>query len=300
MKAFAVWLALAASILALPASGAQTKGAAMRNWDQKHPLPAGTAIGPFKVTSTRKTKAGDDDNGAVQVGFADGSGNAFSLKADIAFEDVLATVGAGRIDPDSAKPQLLLNTFTGGAHCCLHIQVADWIGGKWKIVDVGTFDGEPFDIFPHDVDGDGVADLVYYDDRFAYAFCAYACSWMPPRIFNIRKGKAADVSSQPRYRALFEKDYAAARKSCGDPEDGNAAACAGMVADGARLGRAAEAWTFALAHVQTDDDWTFPGCKVKADPAKGCPKAQAYRGKDFQISLTKFLAETGYTHTSAP
>jgi hypothetical protein len=102
-----------------------------------------------------------------------------------------------------------------------------------------------------------------------------------------------DVSAERRFRGLFVKDYAAAEKLC---LDGGNGACAGLVADGARIGRLKEAWKTALAHIDTSVDWTFPGCKivVKGD----CPKEQRFKPAEFRAALTQFLAKTGYTASS--
>jgi hypothetical protein len=258
----------------------------MLTWEH---VKRGTVIGPLTVTRMPKAK----DEGETQaMDFTDAHGAAARLSLEPSFgNEVTAAIGAGRIDPDSDQDQVLVTNYTGGAHCCVHIQLLDHVGGAWRTVDVGTFDGEPFDTFPRDVDGDGVADIVHWDDRFAYAFAPYAGSWMPPRIFNVKNGKALDVSAEPRYRALFETDYRNARADCLKHMN---AACAGLVADGVRLARAEEAWKIALANIDRKDDWGLPGCKVKADRKKGCPAEQQYAWSEFRTALTAFLTHAGY------
>ncbi len=266
-------------LLALPAAAAARP---MTKWDKDHGLPA--LLGPFHLSSSRTPPRGDD-NGEVVLHVADSQGRGTDVKVEIAYDDVLATLGLGKIDPESQQPQLLLASYSGGAHCCTHIQVVDLVGGQWRTVDVGNFEGEPMAVFPTDIDGDGVVDIERRDDRFAYAFGCYACSWRPPRVFNVRGGKLEDVSAAPRYRALYLKDYGAARKLCSKHVN---AACAGLVADGYRLGRATEAWAFAMARIDRKDSWALPGCKVKA-PADQCPKGQEFGRGEFRAALTQFL-----------
>ncbi|HEX3888171.1 MAG TPA: hypothetical protein VHW05_11795 [Phenylobacterium sp.] len=271
-------------LLALPAvAWAHPK---MTKWDKDHSLP--TRLGSFSLSWSRESGRGDEDDFAI-LHVTDPQGRKTDIKSEIAFDDVYASLGVGRIDPRSPKPQLLLTSYTGGAHCCVHIQILDFIAGRWRTVDVGTFDGEPFTAFPIDIDGDGIADIQHWDDRFAYAFGCYACSWMPPRVFALRGGKVRDVSAASRYRPLYVKDYAGAKEQClkhANP------ACAGLIADGYRLGRADEAWVVAMANIDPEDEWTLPGCKVKAPPGK-CPKDQQFHTADFRPALTKFLADNG-------
>jgi len=286
--ALGLWLAVAPAF---------AQPAAMARWDRDHPLKPGTMFGPLKVESVKDRPDPRWELGVNVATFIDRGGRRGQLAAVVAFDDVAATVGAGRVDPDSPESQVLLADYSGGAHCCTHVQLLDWTNGAWRVVDIGTFDGEPFVSFPMDVDGDGVADIVQPDSRFAYRFDCYACSWMPPRIFNVRRGQLIEVSAEPRYRKLFEADYAEAKDACGKPTaaDSNAGYCAGVVADGVRLGRADEAWAFALGHLKTYDEDVLARCKIERTPQEPCPVEQLYTGKDaFRADVAKILAENGY------
>lgn len=286
------YLFLLLALLAVPAA-AWTEPT-MTKWDKDHPLPA--RLGPFSLSLSRMPQKGDEDGYAI-LHVTDVQGRKTDIKTEIAYDDVYASMGVGRIDPDSPNLQLLLTSYTGGAHCCVHIQILDFIDGRWQVVDVGTFDGEPFDVFPTDLDGDGVIDIQPWDDRFAYAFGSYVESWMPPRVFNVRGGKVEDVSSASRYQPLFVDDYNEAKKQCLEHAYINTnAACAALVADGYRLGRADEAWTIAMANIDPRNDWILPGCKVKA-LAGQCPEEQEFRPDEFRRALMQFLMDKGIAPT---
>lgn len=284
-------IALLFAVLGLlaPPTVASAQGK-MVAWNSDHRLPG--RLGPFRLFWSAMPAKGDDDGYAV-LHVRDARGRKADVKSEIAFSGVYASLGVGRIDPESPEPQLLLTSYTGGAHCCVHIQLLDLVEGRWRTVDVGTFDGEPFSSFPSDIDGDGITDIDNSDDRFAYAFGCYACSWMPPRVFNVRGGKSQDVSAAARYRPLYAKDYDDATAQCLKHDN---PACAAMVADGYRLGRADQAWAVAMANFDPKADWVLPGCKVKA-PVGKCPDGQAFRSDEFRPALEQFLAETGIAPT---
>ena len=78
------------------------------------------------------------------------------------------------IDPANSAKDLMFSWFTGGSHCCARVLVASLIGGEWRVADFGRWDGGWLANRPVDLNGDGVPDFVFYDDRFRYAFASYA------------------------------------------------------------------------------------------------------------------------------
>ena len=96
------------------------------------------------------------------------------------------------MDPANSTPEFFVSRFSGGAHCCAEIQILDVVGGQWRIVDGGSWDGE--EIIPEDADGDGEQEIVHGDDRFLYRFSCYACAGAPIRVFKLVEGALADVS----------------------------------------------------------------------------------------------------------
>ncbi|WP_026734004.1 hypothetical protein [Fischerella sp. PCC 9605] len=175
------------------------------------------------------------------------------------------------LDVDGDKePEVIADFFTGGAHCCTYSLIYrydakakqykkirhEWGNGGYRLIDL---------------DKDGLPEFESRDDRFAYAFTAYAASGYPLQIWQYRQGKMIDVTRRyPKliYNHAFElwQTFLSARKE-GDNGKGFLAA---YLADKYMLGQGQDGWQ-----------------KVK----------QAYKGRDrtrYFADLRKFLRETGY------
>jgi hypothetical protein len=192
-----------------------------------------------------------------------------------------------------AVPVIMVQSFTGGAHCCNHVQVAGFSGGKLAVVDLGQWDGDQLPT-PQDVSGDGVADFVMRDNRFLYAFAPYAQSYAPPQIFNVLNGRMVNVSGNPRFHGLFAKEMQNASAEC-QPGLGLAAngACASYLAAAARLGKLDQAWAQMVGAYDATVDWKLPiGCWVSDD--NGCPAGQEIVYKSYPEALQAFLKKYGY------
>jgi len=94
-------------------------------------------------------------------------------------------------DLDGGEPEVVIEFFTGGAHCCSETVVLRWDGSAYqpKILDWGNFGYRIVDL-----DGDGAPEIVAYDERFLYLYAAYAFSAAPPRIWHYDQGKLVDVT----------------------------------------------------------------------------------------------------------
>lgn len=182
---------------------------------------------------------------------------------------LFADVGYWPLDRDG-QPSLVLQAYTGGAHCCMDVFAVRPQGNGWAATPIGYVDGG--EVVPQDLDGDGLVEFRLADERFNYAFDAYAFSVPPPTIIATRNGEFADLSEDPRFRPVYEDfyDYAALLCTGAENDDPDArsysskyapnSACASLMAVGARLGiydgtkalvRAAR-----LSRPQQDQDWT--------------------------------------------
>ncbi len=176
------------------------------------------------------------------------------------------------LDLDGNKePEVIADFFTGGAHCCTYSLIYRYDSKSQKYTQVRHEWGNG-GYRLQDVDKDGLPEFESRDDRFAYAFTAYAASGYPLQIWQYRQGKMIDVTRRyPKliYNDAFElwKIYNQARQQ-GDDGKGFLAP---YLADKYLLGQEKDGWQ----RVQ-----------------------QAYQKSDrlqYFAKLRKFLRETGYT-----
>ena len=112
------------------------------------------------------------------------------------------------------EPEVVVDVYTGGAHCCTVSRMLRWDGARYVPLDRNWGDvGYSRD----DVDADGRPELVSADDRFAYLYGSYAASVFPVQVLALRGGRLVDVTRS--FPALVRADrvrtYRLARRSHG-------------------------------------------------------------------------------------
>jgi hypothetical protein len=139
------------------------------------------------------------------------------------------------LDADG-ESEVLVDTFSGGAHCCLTARILTWNGTGYTPKDI---DYRDVGYALKDADGDGRPELVGQDPVFAAAFTAYAASAFPPLVYRVDHGTLVNVTR--KYPKLIRasatrllKDLRKARR--GDEVRGVLAA---YVADQYLLGKGA-------------------------------------------------------------
>jgi len=105
------------------------------------------------------------------------------------------------------EPEVLVDTFSGGAHCCLTARLLSWDGTGYQPRD---FEYGDVGYQLKDLDNDGRPELVGYDPVFSSAFTAFAASAFPPLVLHVSKGRFVDDTKQ--FPALIRKDAAARLK----------------------------------------------------------------------------------------
>jgi hypothetical protein len=101
------------------------------------------------------------------------------------------------------EPELLLDLFWGDAHCCFWTDVYRYDGSSYRLR--YHFWGDlPYRLV--DVNHDARPEFVNGDDRFAYAFAAFAFSGFPVQLWSYAAGRFVDVTR--RYPARIRSDAA--------------------------------------------------------------------------------------------
>lgn len=203
-----------------------------------------------------------------------------------------AAVEFAVVQLDSADPvmQLLVTSYSGGAHCCTQVDLLESRNGAWRKIDLGSWDGDT-PALPKDLDEDGVSEFLFADEAFNYAFDSYAGSWAPPLIHKVVEGRAVDVSKAAAFRPIFVRYAEEARTACLEHANG---ACAGYTAAAARAGRLDAAWAEMLGAYDQASNWILPtACRVRT--AGACPTGAEMTFSTFPEALQWFLGDYGYT-----
>ncbi len=90
------------------------------------------------------------------------------------------------------EPEVILDVYLGGAHCCFVAMVHRWDGSRY--VRSERYFGNP-DYRVDDLNGDGRFEFESADDRFSYLYTEYAGSVWPIRIIGFDHGDFSDVTS---------------------------------------------------------------------------------------------------------
>jgi hypothetical protein len=195
-----------------------------------------------------------------------------------------------QVDPENEVAEVVFKSYTGGAHCCTAVRIADKVGRRWYAVDLGLWDGEggSFD----DLDGDGTFEFFAADNNFLYAFDCYACSEAPLVIKTIRGGEVLDVSSERRFlathKAWLSAMEARLKESGGEKGPGY---WAGWIAAKARIGEGRRAFaTFRKQYRPQPGEDEFSICAVDVPE---CPDDQ-WTAMSLERALRVFLPRHGY------
>jgi hypothetical protein len=181
-----------------------------------------------------------------------------------------------------AEPEVLVDAYAGGAHCCVVTQVFrlrpdatygavahDWRDAGYRL---------------RDLDGDGRPEWRSGDTRFAFRYSSFASSRFPVAIWRLEQGRFTNVTDA--YPALvradgrrWRREYLRQRNESGPHAGEQLGALAAWAADGYRLGRRAGMRRFLRA-------------ELRAGRLRGKPGGT--RGQAFIADLDRFLTHAGY------
>ena len=181
-------------------------------------------------------------------------------------------------DLDGAgTPELVLELYTGGAHCCFVDQVFDFSSSRPLKIELDLADSGA-----HIVTAAGKPLLESADDSFAYEFTDYGDSGSPILLLRYLGGRFEDVTrSHPQ---LVDADasrwWRASQAAIGHKGDARGVLAA-WAADQAVLGQASIAKRTLLSFASAG--------KIGGESGPGWPTGRAYVDK-----LWQFLAKRGY------
>jgi subtilisin-like proprotein convertase family protein len=179
------------------------------------------------------------------------------------------------------EPEVLVDLYSGGAHCCSYTVIYRYRGGRYTTT--VAWWGNPGARLV-DVDRDGRPEFRTSDDRFAARFVAYAASTEPVKMLRFSHGRLLNVTRS--FRRLVEADaraqyrlYLETRRSSVREVRGILAA---WLADQYLLGRGAAGWRVLGAAYER-------GELGRAARKDGYPAGRAYLA-----GLRAFLRRAGY------
>ncbi len=114
------------------------------------------------------------------------------------------TITLRDLDGDG-EPEILLDFWFGGAHCCYWTRIYRWSPEAQTYTNTAHFWGN-FGYRLTNLSGSGRVQLVSADNRFAYAFASFAGSGAPVQAWDYRSGRLVDTTRS--YRALISRDVA--------------------------------------------------------------------------------------------
>ena len=177
------------------------------------------------------------------------------------------------------EPDVVLDLYTGGAHCCFVEQVFQGPGANGVTMaehDFGNGRGQLEALGPA-----GRSVLVSVDNRFAYAFTDYADSGLPAQVWAFSGGAFTDVTRE--YPALISTDAARQWRYFKQRKENDVGFFAAWAADEEMLGHGSLVKHTLARELRT-------GRLRAARPPVGV------KGKRFARELTADLKRWGYTH----
>jgi hypothetical protein len=102
------------------------------------------------------------------------------------------------------EPEVLVDTYTGGAHCCALTEILRFNGTTYAPSET-SWGNIGYEL--RDLNADGRPEFVTADDAFSYAFGSYAASFHPPLVLDFdaaAKGSFRDVTRS--FPALTRKN----------------------------------------------------------------------------------------------
>ena len=189
------------------------------------------------------------------------------------------------LDSDGVA-EIIVQNYSGGAHCCTNTTIHRWDGSQFTSVETGFLDG--LGVAFDDLDNNGQTELVLADQAFLYRFGSYVESFPPAVILTYQAGELVDTTYQypERIRAQAERAKDAFLSVRAENGITSNSLLAAYVALSSQLGELESAWQFMLDNYNSELDW---GLSIYDDTG-----AVIGQHPDFPTALRAFLIEIGY------
>ncbi len=194
------------------------------------------------------------------------------MQGEIRFQD---------LDNDD-RPEVIVETYTGGAHCCTVHQIYRWTGREFEEFSLGPADGRGGSF--QDLDNDGDLEFLSFDGGFLYRFSSYAGSFPPSRILSLGDFGFEDVTRE--YPQELRSRAEEMRSVVEERDYEINGVLAGYVAQKILLDEFEGAWAFMLEHYDREDDWGLDIYNEDGEVIGQHP--------DFPTALRAFLVDSGY------
>ena len=103
------------------------------------------------------------------------------------------------------KKYFLIHLYSGGAHCCSSLLVAEVSGDKFVVLDSGFYGNSGFML--EDLDKNGTKEIVSGNDMFAYAFTNYAETRFPLRVQKFENNKLVEITGNFKGDLIYELGF---------------------------------------------------------------------------------------------
>jgi hypothetical protein len=182
------------------------------------------------------------------------------LLVQIEMASALGTL-TGQDVTGEGHPDVIVETFTGGAHCCFSTHVYD-LGPELTLV-LETPESNCGGSFEN-LDDDPAYEFITCDDLFAYIYCSYAASPAVQVILDYEPGRGY-VPASPRFADLYADAIAdhttmaqnAAAGEMGEWDDTAKCAVLPLMLDYLYTGRPQEAWAVVEQYYDAPDAKLF-------------------------------------------
>ena len=182
-----------------------------------------------------------------------------------------------------AQPAVVLDLYSGGAHCCSIEQVYSFGATSRTVLKTERNFGDP-GVKMDSIGADGAVDFVSANDAFAYAFTDYAASGVPIQIFSFSHHYFRDVTRS--FPSLIAKDAAQWRRAfdaqAATHYQDSVGVIAAWAADEDMLGHGAVVSTFLAGQARAGH---LNSALSPIEPS----------GRRFVIALRAFLRKYGYS-----